>query len=168
MYGLNGCLGVILEDSRTLFWVYAPISPITLVLACSGFFISEHISTQVMGKKDEVEAKWIKEGCKRGPLSPRRKIQGKIRGSKRCTKTQRSGSGRTDWAGATTASLWCSPQPVVVDAWPFVPPALGCFDSFAAFWFLARFFSILATVLSLKEHVSRSNFVPFIHHYPSA
>jgi len=33
-----------------------------LVLACSGFLISDlHISSQVMGENDEVEAKWIKE-----------------------------------------------------------------------------------------------------------
>ena len=58
--------------------IYAPISPITLVLACSGFFISDlHISSQVIGEQNEVKAKWIKEGCKPSPIGPRRMIQGK-------------------------------------------------------------------------------------------
>ena len=60
------------------FVIYAPISPITLVLACSEFLISDlHISSQVIGEKNEVEAKWIKEGCKTSPIGPRRMIQGK-------------------------------------------------------------------------------------------
>ena len=45
------------------FVIYAHISPITLVLACSGFLIPDlHISSQVIGEKNEVNAKWIKEG----------------------------------------------------------------------------------------------------------
>ena len=60
------------------FVIYAPISLISLILACSGVLISEiHISSQVIGEKNEVEAKWNKEGCKTSPIGPRRMIQGK-------------------------------------------------------------------------------------------
>jgi len=47
---------------------------------------------------------------------------------------------------------------------PCVPPAPDLRFSFAAFRLSARFFSILAAVLSLKEHVSRLN---SSHPYPS-
>ena len=58
----------------------------------------------------------IKRSCKRSPIGPIQAIQGKSRDPKRSTKTQRSGSGRTERAAATTGSLWCSPRPVVEDA----------------------------------------------------
>jgi len=54
------------------FVIYTPISPITLVLAYSGFLISDlNISSHVIGEKNEIEAKWIKEGCKTNPIGPR-------------------------------------------------------------------------------------------------
>ena len=60
------------------FVIYTPIYPITVILACSRFLISDlHISSHVIGEKNEVEAKWIKEGCKTSPVIPRRMIQGK-------------------------------------------------------------------------------------------
>ena len=50
-----------------------PITP-----ACSGFLISDlHTSSQMIGEKNEVKAKWIKEGCKTSPIGPKRMIQGK-------------------------------------------------------------------------------------------
>jgi len=54
------------------FVIYAPTSPITLLLAFLGFLILDlHISSQVIGEKNEVEAKWIKGGCKTSPIGPR-------------------------------------------------------------------------------------------------
>jgi len=47
---------------------------------------------------------------------------------------------------------------------PAFPLTPGCFDSFAAFRLSARFFSVLAIILSLKEHVSRPNSIPFYNH----
>ena len=58
--------------------IYALISPITLVLACLGFLISNlHILSQVIGEKNEVEAQWIKEGYKTSLIGSRQMIQGK-------------------------------------------------------------------------------------------
>jgi len=60
------------------FVIYVPISPIKLVLASLGFLISDlHISSQVIGEKNEVEAKRIKESCKTSPIGPRWMIQDK-------------------------------------------------------------------------------------------
>jgi len=74
MHGLIGCLGI----NMLYFVIYAVISPITLVLTCSGFLILDlHISSQLIGEENEVEAKWIKEGCKTSSIGPRPMIQGK-------------------------------------------------------------------------------------------
>ena len=153
MRGLNGCLALIFGDYYALFCVYGPISPITLVLACLGFFISDlHLSSQVMGENNEVEAGWITEGCKRGPLSPRWKIQGKTRRPKRSTKTQRSGDGGTMGLETTMGCLWFSPRSVVVVARPCylglmaVRPLLlpVASVSFVPFCFPERFFQFLS------------------------
>ena len=134
MHRLIGCLGLILGINMLYLVIYVPISPITLVLACSGFLILDlHISSQVMGEKDEVEAKWIEEGCKRGPLSPRQKIQGKIHRPKRSTKTQRLGNGGI--AGQRP------PRPMVGVARPCVPRCHRCFGFFCALSFSCVIFS---------------------------
>jgi len=58
----------------------------------------------------------VKKYCKRSPIGSMQMIQGKTRGPKRSTKTQRSGSKRTEQMAGTMGSLWCSPRPVVEDA----------------------------------------------------
>jgi len=50
--------------------VHVPISPITLVLACSEFLVSDlHILGQVIGEKNEVEGLEDQGSCKRGLLA---------------------------------------------------------------------------------------------------
>jgi len=98
------------------FVIYAHISLIMLVLACSGFLISDlHISSQVIGEKNEVETKWIKEGCKISPIGPWRMIQDKNPRTKattkmQCRKTMEPLSQRSPWAahGVHLCPWWLS------------------------------------------------------------
>ena len=60
--------------------VHVPISPITLVLACSEFLVSDlHILGQVIGEKNEVEGLEDQGSCKRGLLAedPRQNLRTK-------------------------------------------------------------------------------------------
>jgi len=83
----------------------------TLILAYSGFSISDlHISSQVISEKNEVEAKWIKEGCKRGLIDLRQKIQGKTHEPKRSTKRGVRKSDEVGQPEATTARPWWLPR----------------------------------------------------------
>jgi len=70
------------------------------------------VSSQFLGEKQEIEANQVNTICKRSLIGPIQMIQGKTRGPKRSTKTQRSGSGRTEQTSATTGYLWCLPRPV--------------------------------------------------------
>jgi len=89
------------------FVIYAPISLITLVLTCLGFLISDlHISSQVIGEKNEVEAKWIKEGCKTSPTGPRQMIQGKNPRTKAKHQNTHSENGGTIEPKTTMGSPW--------------------------------------------------------------
>ena len=149
--------------------VFCTLKSNTLVLACSGFLISDlHISSQVMGEKDEVKDKWIKEGCKRGPLSPRGKIQGKTHGPKRSSKTQRSENGGTTEPYTTTVCQWWWARTVVVGRTtmlsgrtavrPYLPRVLQFLS--CLFVFLCNFLVFFPLKDNVSGHFGK-NFTPF-------
>ena len=70
------------------------------------------------------------------------------------------GAGVRDWAGATTGSPWCSPRPMVVDAWPCAPTAPGSFRFPSCPYVCPRGSSVLLTILPLRRM--------YLAHFPNA